>query len=104
MLKKAHKQALLSTHPTLASITITDFENDDEEYTCAGQYWGTGYTLVKYRGRELAFDPDNMHAKDPKRLFIVRTSEWSRFRIRSIILDSKSICKKTGISTSLQPT
>lgn len=93
MLKKSQEKALLATHPTPAEITITDFEDYDEEYICTGQYYGTGYILVIYRGRELAFDPDSFHPKDPKRLFIVRSGEWSRFRVRSIILDSKAIRK-----------
>jgi len=94
MLKKAFEKELLATHPTPAKVTITDFEDETEEYACAGQYYGTGYILVKYRGRDLAVDPECFHPKDPKRLFIVRSGEWSRFRVRSIILDSKAIRKK----------
>ena len=103
MLKREHEKELLETHPTPAQVIITDFEDFDEEHVCTGQYYGTGYILVKYRGRELAVDPECFHPKDPKRLFIVRTGDWSRFRVRSIILDSKAILKKTGRCTSLQP-
>lgn len=101
MIKKAQEKAMLSKHSTLAQVIIVDMDDDKEEYVCAGQYYGTGFIIVTYKGRELAFDPTDFHPKDPKRLYIVKSETWSRFRVRSIILDSKSILK-TGKSTSIR--
>jgi hypothetical protein len=71
-----------------------DHENENEEYVCRGQYYGDGRVAARYKEHWLAVDPDSYHSDDPKRLFIVKSGEWSRFRIRSVILDSKAIRRK----------
>jgi hypothetical protein len=93
MISKEHKKLLESTHPITANVVIVDKDNEDEKYECKAEYYGTGHLVVTYKGKQLGIDPDNFHSKDPKRLYIVRSGEWSRFRVRSIILDSKAIRK-----------
>ncbi len=79
--------------PIAADIVIIDTD-DEEEYNCKGRYYGDGRILVDYKGHWLGVDPECYHSQDPKLLFIVKNGKWSRFRIRSVIIDSKAIRKK----------
>jgi hypothetical protein len=76
-----------------ANIVIIHYRDPDVQFACTGQYYSTGFIMLEHQGRQLAVDPENFHAKDPKRLYIVDEAIWSDFRIRSIILDSKTIKK-----------
>lgn len=84
----------LDTSPTDAEIVITDINDYDEEYACKGRYYGDGRILVRYNKSWLGVDPECYHPDDPKRLFIVKSGNWSRFRIRSVLLNSKAILKR----------
>jgi hypothetical protein len=44
-------------------------------------------TPIKY----LEFSPDHMWPDDPKRLFNAVTEKWTKYRIKSIILDANAI-------------
>ena len=105
MIKKTSKSQPLDESPAIAQVIITDYEDLDEEYVCTGRYYGDGRVAVKYKKHWLAVNPECYHPEDPKRLYVVKTGDWSRFRIRSVILDSKAIRRtqsKTGKCTSLQ--
>lgn len=105
MMKKTPKSTELDKSPTPAQVIIMDIDDETEEHVCQGRYYGDGRVAVKYKKSWLGVDPDEYHPDDPKRLFIVKTGEWSRFRIRSVILDSKAIRRsqsKTSKCTSLQ--
>lgn len=60
---------------------------------CKGRYYGDGRVICDYEGRIFMVDPNNFHAKNPKRLFDYKTGEWTEFVIKSVVLDSKSIVK-----------
>ncbi len=64
-----------------------------DEFKCKGKYQSDGTVLCTVGDRELALDPKDLHPEDPKRLYIVETGKWSRFEIKSIILDSNHIRK-----------
>jgi len=83
--------------PAIADIVITHIDDMDKEYSCKGRYYGDGRVLVRHENRWLGVDPNCYHSDDPKRLFIVATGEWSSFRIRSVILDSKAIKKNAKL-------
>lgn len=95
MINKKYNAQMSSTAPVPADIVITDIDNYDEEYTCKGLYYGTG--RIEIGKEQLLLDPDNFNSDDPRRLWAINLGEWSRFRIRSIVLSSKAIKKTTKL-------
>lgn len=74
-----------------ARVTIED--RDGNEFRCLGRYYGNGRILCSYNERLLMCDPECYHEDDPKRLFDYDKDVWTRYRIKSVILESTFIRK-----------
>ena len=72
-----------------ATVTIIDF--DENEFKCQGFYFGVGRITCLHNGVKLVVDPECYYHKDAKRMFSV--DGLTDFRVKSVILDSKAICK-----------
>lgn len=75
-----------------ANIVLIDKTGTDE-IECKGKYYADGRLFCKIGTRELYYDPQYPYSKDPKRLLLIDTEKWSRFCVKSVILDPKHIRK-----------
>lgn len=82
-----------------ANVTILD--QDGNEYLCLGRYYGDGRILAAHEGKRLLVDPANYREDDPKRMFDYDRLKWTRYRVKSVILDAAAI-RKTGSTTRSQ--
>lgn len=85
-----------------AKVAIVDSE--DNVFECPGRFYFDGKILCIHEGQRLLVDPEWYHKKDPKRLMIYNAGKWSRFRVKSVLLDSKAVIqlaekKKTSKNT-----
>ncbi len=74
-----------------AKVCIED--RDGNEFICLGRYYGDGRIICTHNERLLMCDPSCYHDDDPKRLFYHDKDTWSKYRIKSVILDSRFIRK-----------
>ncbi len=75
-----------------ANIVLID-KNGREEFECTGRYYSDGRLLVDVGTRQLLYDPQHLCPEDSKRLFLLDTEKWSKFEVKSILLDPKYIRK-----------
>ena len=66
-------------------------------YRGIGVYYGNGrliFTAVVPEGKiEYEIDPECFNEEDPKRCIRVDNNKWSRYRLRSSIVDSRAFLK-----------
>lgn len=87
--------------PCPANVTIIN--KDEVEHLCPGRYHGDGRITCTYKGRTLMVDPEWYYPKDARRLFIFGESKWSKWYVKSVVLDAKHL-RKTGNITRSQKT
>jgi|GEM_PF-4091578 len=75
-----------------ANVTLIDKTGTDE-IECKGRYYADGRLLVEVGPRQMLYDPQHPFPEDAKRLYLLDTEKWSRFCIKSILLDPKYIRK-----------
>jgi hypothetical protein len=82
---------LMKTPNCPAIVTIID--RNENEYTCKGRYYGDGRIICEHNNRLLMVDPSCYNDEDPKRLFDCDKDTWTKYRIKSVLLDSRFIRK-----------
>jgi hypothetical protein len=75
-----------------ANVVIID-KYGKEEFECKGRYYADGRLLCQVGERQMLYDPQHPYDEDLKRLFLIDTEKWSKFCIKSVILDSRYIRK-----------
>lgn len=83
----------MKKHPVF--ITVCD-QKDIEQHKTHGMMFTDGSLVCRVDGLELELDAHALYAKNPKR-FMYRDANgdfrWSRWYVRSIVLDQKPVKK-----------
>lgn len=86
------------TVPVKVAVSHIDPKTDSCIYRGNGVYYGNGrvvFTVTVPAGKlTLEIDPECFNEDDPKRCIRVDKECWSKYRVRSIIIDSRAVLKK----------
>jgi hypothetical protein len=85
------------TVPVKVTIIDIDETRDTHIYGGTGVYYGDGrivFTATVPEGKiEYEIDPERFNEEDPKRCIRVDNNKWSRYRLRSSLVDSRVFLK-----------
>jgi hypothetical protein len=77
-----------------AIVTVYNKDDQTDSYELNGVYYGDGRVECLKEGIPLAIDPDVYNDDDPKRMFRPDTNRWTRWIVRSLVLDPKALKKE----------
>lgn len=83
-------------HCVPANFVLFDIDDQDELHPikAKGVYYGDGRMEINMPSNlVLEIDPARYYPRDPKRCIDWHKNQWSQYRIKSCLLDSKAIRK-----------
>ena len=84
-------------HSTVANFVVFNIEDVEELHPikCKGVYFGDGRMEITLPPNLLLeIDPARYYPRDPKRCIVRESNQWSNYRIKSCLLNSKAIRKE----------